>query len=207
MDRHLVIVRHGEYGSGNRSSLTEGGLKQMQNLKKAIDGFFEKVFGDKPPKRICFSFSNYPRAVQSIQELVYDCEDIILTELFMTDRNRIYEPEKIFEKVTDIAQYYGADIVVIVAHGQMPAVLTETAHELATRKKLAELPYVGNACGYITNLNTGEVVPIRYDDLDAKPALQPTAQESSRPIKKGGPRRDTGVVKKGGPYDTDDIPF
>lgn len=207
MKKFLVIVRHGSYGGNDHSPLSEMGRKQMQSIKKTIDDFVASAFGNEKAIRICFSFSGFPRAIQSIQELRHSGEDIVITNLYLTEREDIRNPRKILEKVMGVADYYGAAVTVIVAHGQMPAILAETAHEVVTQKKHPELPWVGEASGYIINLGTGEVIPIdSYPPKETKPLL-PAEREKGRPVFKGGPTR-TAVVRKGGPNDPDDdIPF
>ena len=210
MEQLLVIVRHGDYGIGSGDSpLSEIGLKQMQDLERVISARVIKeaeATGEKRVTRIVFSFSDLKRVFQSAQALRSLGEYIIVTGgLYLTTRDEIREPQKILEEVMGIAKYWGANVIVIVAHGQMPAVITETAHEFVTGKKLEQLPNVREACGYITMMSTGEVMPIRWDSLEE--------EKQSRPVVKGGPPRPTGVVIRSGPpyrpidYPDDDIPF
>ena len=205
MVKLLVIVRHGDYSGSENDPLSDAGIKQIRNLRKVINAFIEKKFGEKRIARIRLSFSHQERAIQSIQELSFDGEDIVITNLYLTRRSEVREPRKILEKVMGIANHYGADVVVIVAHGDMPAVVVETAHEFVTGNKLSALPPVHEACGFITDMTTGEVVPISFDSLEKKKPPQPTVPETGRPVSKGAPRSDR-VFRKGGPED-DDIPF
>lgn len=212
MDKLLVIVRHGDYGNGyGDEPLSKFGLEQMQKLRKVINAHITEkaqAFGEEMVIPIFFSFSSLSRAVQSIRELRWAGRDIVITSEGDVNRRDIREPKKILDKVLGLANYYGASVIIIVAHGQMPAVLAETAYQLTTGKTHAELPYVGNACGYITNMSTGEVTPIGYDSLDEKKPMQPVVQETSRPVIRSGPPRVGGPVRKGGPNDIDDdIPF
>lgn len=174
MSKLLVIVRHGEYSGGDSSPLSVDGRKQIEGLRKVVNDFVAKTFGEVETTKICFSFSGFPRAIESIQGLRSCGEDIVVTNLYMTDRSDIREPQKILEKVMGVATHYAADVIIIVAHGEMPAVVAETAHEFVTGKKLGnDLPYVGKGRGFIVNMVTGEVTPIGYDSLEAKKPPQP----------------------------------
>lgn len=200
MDKFLVIVRHGDYNGSDDSPLSEMGVKQMKKLKEVITTFVlekAKEARQENVSVISFSFSNLERAIQSIQELHwFGCGDIIITEEGMANRMDIRQPRRILDKVMGLLNYYCADAIMIVAHGEMPAVLTETAYEFVTGTEYKKLPYVDKACGFITNMSTGEVVPIRFGDLDKKAIPQPVVQEDSWTVFKGGP----------GNLD-DDIPF
>lgn len=213
MEKHLVIVRHGDYGYGyDDEPLSKFGLEQMKKLREVINIFVEKakVTGEEIPS-VFLSFSSLNRAFQSIRELYWDgygYEIVVINEGYAS-RSDIREPQKILDRVMGIANRYNADLIVIVAHGDMPSVIAETAHEFVTGKKLGEtLSHPGKACGFIVNMATGEITSIGYDSLDEKKPLHPVVQETSRPVIRGGPPRINGPVKKGGPSDIDDdIPF
>ncbi len=169
MNKLLVIVRHGEYGNGEHSSLSESGRKQIESLKRVIDALVAETFGDEKSTRVGICFSRFPRAVESIQGLAMKRDDIIMTNLYMVERKDIREPHKILEKVMGIGSVCDASVVTIVVHGEMPAVLAETAHEFVTGKKFAnELPRVGTGRGFVVNMVTGEVMPIGWDSLEKK---------------------------------------
>lgn len=218
MDKFLVIVRHGDRDYGHDPALNERGIKQIQSLREVIRAFAKKamkVAGDQSSKRVLFSFSDSARAWQSIRGLSGRDEDIIVTNLFITERRDIQEPVKIVQKVTNLALHYGADVIVIVAHGDMPAVIAEAAHESVTGEKLDRLPSPREACGYIVNMTTGEVTPIRHDDLEKTKPPVPPVREPTRPVMRGAPHPKNQVVVKGGPSkistrpldNDDDIPF
>lgn len=208
MDKILGIFRHGQYGVGDEDPLSKLGVEQMQKLKTVIDAHIKKAAnaaGDEDIRLLFFSFSNLKRAVQSIQALRWYGCDIIITNQGSANRSDISNPNKILKKVLALATYYNATVTICIAHGEMAAVITETAHEFVTGNKLSEhLPYPQKASGFITNLTTGEITPIQYDDLDEKKPPQPAVQESSRPVIRGGPPRYAEPVKKRGPHDIDD---
>ena len=197
----LFTVRHGDYGGSSLSPLSEVGQKQMDNLNKVVTGLIAKTFGDDKVTRVCFSFSAYPRAIESILKLRMPDEDIVVSGLYMTDRKEIHNPQEIFDKVKSVADFYDAEVAIVVAHGDMPSVLTEAAYEFATDKVSPILPSVGYAQGYAINMSTGNVVPIGWNSLSEENHPQPAGTESSRPVFKGGPRRGNGPIKKGGPND------
>lgn len=165
MDKLLVIVRHGNYDSGD-APLSKKGVEQVESLRNVINTFCidnAKTAGNDWITRIFFSFSHQKRVVQSVQELRSAGEDVIITSgTDDTERHDIRKPQEILKKVMGLAEWYGADVIVIVAHGHMPAVITETAHEFVTGKKMEQLPYVSEACGYIVNMKTGKVVPVKH---------------------------------------------
>lgn len=162
-DKLLIIVRHGSADSGEGARLTEMGGKQMDALYDVIDMVVNDIYSEKtPPKRLLFSFSKLPRAIQSIGELAHPFryEDIILTDLYRTERKDIREPKLIVEKVLGLSEHYEALVTVIVAHGEMPAVIAETAHEMVTGEKIKELQYPQNAHGFVVNMTTGVILEI-----------------------------------------------
>ena len=165
----LMIVRHGDSDSGENARLTEAGGKQMDALYGVIDTVINDIYGEKtPPKRLLFSFSKLPRAIQSIGKLAHPFrnEDIILMDLYCTERKDIIEPQKIVEKVLGLSSYYEALVSVVVAHGEMPAVIAETAHEMVTGKKIKEFPYPQNAHGFVVNMTTGAILKIHPKFLE-----------------------------------------
>jgi hypothetical protein len=163
MSKLLVIVRHGEYGGGDSSALSAAGRMQMESLKCVINTFIAKTFGNAATKRLCFSFSGFPRAIESIQKLRTCGEDIVLTNLYWTEREQISSPKDILDNVLGLADYYCADIITIVAHGVMPAVIAETAHEFVTGKTPEnELASVGKGQGYMVDMSTGEITAVSY---------------------------------------------
>ncbi|MFA6519756.1 MAG: hypothetical protein WCT41_02955 [Candidatus Paceibacterota bacterium] len=218
MDKLLVIVRHGEYSGGDSSPLSEDGRKQMENLRTVVNAFVTKTFGDSETIRVCFSFSALPRALESIRALRCTGEDMIVTNLYMTDRDEIRKPHEILDKVLRLADHYNANVIIVVAHGEMPSVVAETAHEFVTREKISgSLPYVGKDRGFIVNMSTGEITHIGHDSLDEKKKPAPVVQETTRPVIRGGPPRTDRPVIRGGPKRipessqgndyNDDIPF
>ena len=170
MKRLLVIVRHGD-GS---SELSDQGRLQIRNLKKIIETRIAEVFEEEKVRSIYFSFSFLERAFQSAKGLAFG-GDVIVTDLYLTERRGISYPERILEKVLAIADCYCAQVITIVAHGDMPSVIAETAYEYITGKQLSEqLCNVGKACGYVIDMNTGEIVfithePPRPDPIVRKP--------------------------------------
>ena len=166
-ERLFIAIRHGD---GSDSSLSDSGRMQIRRTGKVIDALTEKSFGAKEVERILFSFSFFGRAFKSAQELSRASEDVVTTDLYLTGRSEIREPLKIFHKVMDIADLYCAEVIIIVAHGDMPSVLAEVVHEFVVGKQLEEeLRSPNTACGYIVSIKTGEVTPIRPDSLDEKP--------------------------------------
>lgn len=169
-DKLLIIVRHGAASTNaNNAGITEIGCAQMDDLCDVIDTVVNDIYGEKtPPKRLLFSFSKLPRAIQSIGKLAHPSlyEDIILTDLYLTERKDIREPKKIVEKVLGLSEYYEALVAVIVAHGEMPAVIAETAHEMVTGEKSEEFPYTQNAHGFVINMTTGATLKIHPNFLE-----------------------------------------
>lgn len=162
-EKILFAVRHGI--EGGEGGLSKEGYKQIHSLRQVIDNFITKAFGKKEVTRIYFSFSTLAETFQSAQELKIYGDDIVVTNLYLTKREEIPEPQKILGKVMRVANCYGASVIVIVAHGEMPAVIVETAYELVKRERFTnKLPNPGHACGYTISLNTGEVTHIRFDD-------------------------------------------
>ena len=179
MGQLLVVVRHG-HDSGDR--LTDGGIEQVRNLRQIIWDHVSAVFGkDQKIKPLYFCFSDYKRALQTAQKLSSGHGgDIIITDLYLTRRHEIHEPERIIEKVMKLADCYGSPVIIIVAHGEMPAVLAETAYWWATAKSfLGQLRPTGQACGHIVDMSTGEITDIRFDSLDEKPK-EPVVQKVMR---------------------------
>ncbi|MDO8567044.1 MAG: hypothetical protein Q7R58_02740 [bacterium] len=207
-DRLLIIVRHGEYESGDNSPLSETGREQMKCLRRVINAFVAKTFGREETTRLCFSFSGSLRAVESIQKLrLYD-EDIVMNELYVTNPNDAGKPAEILEKVLGLANHYGANVVVIVAHSTMPTVIAGAAHKFVTGRGVSGLSYaVKTGHGFVVKMATGAVSPIGWDDSPDEEL--PLAQESNRPVIKAPPRSGQ-VVFKGGPNDLEGderIPF
>jgi hypothetical protein len=180
MDKFLVIVRHGDYAGSGDDPLSKFGIEQMQKLRKVLYDFVlekAKAFGEERVVPIFFSFSDLKRAIESIQELRWVGRDIIITSEGDASRSHISEPRKIIDKVLGLTNYYGADVIIIVAHGDMPAVIAETARESATGEKLSKnLDMPGKGRGYIVNLSTGEVIPVGWDSLDEKKPSQPATR-------------------------------
>lgn len=172
MDKLLIIVRHGYSSSEGNSPLSDNGRNQINDLKKVIDTITEEIYGKEVrPRRLLLSFSGLLRATESIEILSSSWrEDIVITNLYLTERSDIREPQKIIEKVLGLIDHYGASVAVIVAHGEMPSVITETAHEMVTGEKLEELPYPRNAHGFIINMKTGAVLKINPRSLEERPA-------------------------------------
>ncbi|MDP2651645.1 MAG: hypothetical protein Q8O94_00730 [bacterium] len=174
----FVVIRH---GIGSDSALSDGGRATIRRTGDVIDALTKKALGAKKVARILFSFSFFGRAVKSAQELSRDNEDVVITDLYLTERSEIDEPQRILKKVLKIADCYGAQVIVVVAHGEMPAVLSETANEFVIGEKLPEkLPSPSEACGYIVSMKTGEVTSIGPDSLDEKPK-DPVVQEIEVP--------------------------
>jgi len=159
MERLFVIVRHGH---DNGQVLSDSGRKQMWSLWKVINATVTEVFAGEVVT-LFLSFSDLDRAFQSVRELRFYGEDIIVLNLSSGVREGIKEPEKILQRVVGIADYYHAQIIIAVAHGDMPAVIAETAHKFITGETLEKLPSPDMGCGYIINLGTGEVGTIRFD--------------------------------------------
>ena len=203
-DMLLIIVRHGDYGSGyGDEPLSAFGIEQMQGLRKAINSLVAekaKKVGQKEFSSLFFSFSQLKRAIQSAQELHRPGCYIIITDEDYASRRYIPEPKKILEKVLGFADHCGASVVVIVAHGEMPAVIAETAREFVTQKKFREnLPFVSKGRGFVVNMGTGEVTPIGWDDYSPDEKLLPAQErESNRPIIKAPPRSGQVVIKDDG---------
>lgn len=198
MSKLLIAVRHGEYELGNNESpLSEKGREQMKSLRRVIDFSVEKTFKGWAPKRIYFSFSEFPRAIQSARLLKYVGEKIVVTDLYDgASRKEITRPMEILRDVMRFSDYYGAEVIVVVAHARMPAVIAGAAHELVTGERLNhELPYVGVACGFVVDMVTGAVTSVGWNDLPAE--SPPATQGSNRPIFKGPPRNNDQVVLKG----------
>jgi hypothetical protein len=162
MDKLFIIVRHGDYGSEEDAPLSKTGRDQMGSLRKVIDVVIEEIYGKElMPQRLLLSFSRLPRAIQSIEKLsLSQYEDVVITNLHLTKRSEIREPQKIVKKVLALINHYGAEIAIIVAHGEMPSVIAEAAHELVTGEKIGELPYPSNAHGFIVNMTTGSIFKI-----------------------------------------------
>jgi hypothetical protein len=161
----LVAVRHGAYGFDESSSLTQLGRVQMQKLEKVIRNTLLGMFRGYP-RRICFSFSTWPRALESALELLEAGDDLVVTYLYLTNREEINDPQGILAKLTQVAAMpvYQAAAIIVVAHGDMPAVLAETARATVTGDG-SQLPRPSNAAGYVVNLGNGEVVAITPDGL------------------------------------------
>jgi len=173
--KFLVVVRHGR---DNGDALSDEGIRQVRNLRQIIWDHVAAIFGENKVVPLYFCFSDFKRALQTAQKLSSGyCGDIVITNLYLTLRGEIRKPRAILEKVLKIADCYCAQVVVVVAHGEMPAVLAETAHEFVTGEKLLkELPPTSQACGHIVDLSTGKITDICFDSLDEKPA-QSVAQK------------------------------
>lgn len=179
----IIIVRHGEYvgSGGSECQLSEFGKKQMAALRKIIFTYLEQIYGKSKygspdVKRLLFSFSSSKRAIESSTSLS-DGEDMIVTELFLTERSEIKEPlaSEIVNMVLSRLRHWGASVAVIVAHGDMPAVFAETVRKMAkTSEKFDQLPYTDKAQGYIVGVETGEVLKLSPDGI--------TSLEKPKPI-------------------------
>ncbi len=194
MDRLLAIFRHGDTGTHDDDPLSRFGTDQIQKLSRTISILIlegAEAIGEKIVP-IFFSFSTLKRAVESIQMLRWSRKrDIVITSAGEANRKDIKEPHEILSRVTRLMDCYNANMAVIIAHGEMPAVIAETAHELATGQKLAEnLEYPGKAHGFVVNLTTGEVFPLGWNSLESKnapPAIirdarVPPAAEPAKPL-------------------------
>jgi len=171
MDKLLIIVRHGLSSSGEDSPLSGDGRNQVDALKNVINTITEEVYGKEAmPRRLLFCFSRLMRATESIERLSSSTryEDTVITNLYLTERSEIREPQKIVEKVLGLINHYGASLAVIVAHGEMPSVIAEAASNLVTGEKIGELPYPGNAHGFIVNMTTGAILKINPKLLEER---------------------------------------
>lgn len=194
----FIAVRHGEYELGSdESPLSEEGRKHMQSLRRTIDVLVTKTFfRGWIPRRLYFSFSEFPRAIQSVRLLKYVGERTVVLDLYDgAGRKEITRPMETLEEMMKLSSHYGAEVIVAVAHRTMPTVIAGVAHQFVTGKRLDDkLPYVRAACGFAVDMVTGQVVSIGWDDH--VPAESPPAtQESNRPVLKGPPRSDKVILK------------
>jgi hypothetical protein len=90
---------------------------------------------------------------------------MLTLRLYRTERKEI-NGAQVLHKVLGISGIYDAQIITIVAHGLMPSVVAEAAHEFVTGAKLEnQLPYPDNAHGYVVDMHTGDVTAIGPDGL------------------------------------------
>ena len=211
----IVIVRHGDYvgGGGFEDPLSEYGKNQMQSVREVIAGHFKEVYGvnrrgETNGKNLTISFSSAKRALESAAILKHH-EDMIVTELYLTERHEISEPEKIVHKVLSLLAYYGADAAIIVAHGDMPAVFAETLIKIAGGEATSlHSPAKGD--GFLVAMTTGEVTPLSpkkpKEEVKQRPVIRTSVPEAPTQMTTAQQRRDAPGKPLFDDMD-DDIPF
>ena len=190
--KFLVIVRHADYDLGTNfgdQPLSALGIEQIQKLRRVICTALQRI-GGKRSEAVLVSFSDLNWAIQSARKLSRPGDILIVFnggEEGEGNRRHIREPRKILEKLMGFANHCEASVIIAVAHGDMPSVIAETAHEFVTQKRL-NLPSVDKARGFVVDITTGEVTSIGWDNpLDETTSPQTAVRESSRPVFKGGP--------------------
>ncbi len=211
----IAIVRHGDYvGSGGyQDPLSELGWNQMQSVREVITEHLRVIYGtnrdgETNVERLSISFSSAKRALESTVALKHH-EDMIVTELYLTERHEIPAPEKIVRKVLALLAYHGANVATIVAHGDMPAVFAETLIKIADGEaKSLRSPAKGD--GFLVNMATGEVIllspkkpkeEVKQPLVVRKPVPEAPTQRTATQ-----PRRQTPATPLFDDMD-DDIPF
>lgn len=211
----IAIVRHGDYVGGGdfQDPLSEHGRNQMRSVREVITEHFRNIYGtnrdgETNVERLAISFSSAKRALESTAILKFR-EDMVVTELYLTERNEIDEPEKIVRKVLALLAYYGANACTIVAHGDMPAVFAETLIKIAGGEvKSLRSPAKGN--GFLVNMATGEVFMVSpekpKEEVKQPPVVRKPVPEAPTQRTATQPRRQAPATPLFDDMD-DDIPF
>lgn len=174
MRKLIAVVRHGDYvGNGDDTCpLSELGWNQIVKVRELIEQHCRSVYSSnrEDVTRLTFSFSTAVRALQSATLLrSFRDGDIVITDLFITEREDIESPQKIVEMILSRLNHWGLSVAVIVAHGDMPAVLAETVRNLAKNEEGKSLPYPEKGEGFIVDVESGEVhriTPLAFQKIN-----------------------------------------
>ncbi len=163
----ILITRHAHYhGDSDDCSISEDvGKKDAYKVQEAFFKFLKDRYPSDVPTGLAFAFSSTLRAVRTaeiLQRGLGYC-DMVIRSLFITDRDRVSEADldQILLDIIKTAKMYETEIVVIAAHGNMPAMFAETAHRFVTSKKI-QLENTMTSCGYLIDMS-GEGVIFSVD--------------------------------------------
>lgn len=111
-------------------------------------------------KRLLFS-SPRNRAIQTANELSSFREDIVLKDYLMgTDREDFRDHDTFLGGLQGLADYYKADYVIVIGHGDMPALFAETLNKSISGNLSQSCEYPQNGCGFAVNMDDGSILPI-----------------------------------------------
>lgn len=170
--RFVAVLRHGHCDSGDLTRLTPHGISQMESVAGVLHALLLRQyghngFGDPDCFQLTVGFSYQSRLLQSARILKVE-DPLILYDYGMTERDEIESPELIAIEVRGLLDKFSAQVVVVVAHGDMPPVLAEVLATSAGGTP-GRLEGVSFGCGYLVDLETGEVTTLSPKPEEVKP--------------------------------------